>query len=378
MHVPTRARLCGASRLGFTILDRPRLSVLLVNYQRWDDTARLVRQLSHSDAFRCGQAEVVVVDNASSHHPAVDHLRATPGVSLVRWRINRGFAVAVNEAARMARGDYLLLLNPDMTARADFLDNVLDRVDAIVRVRPHAGLVGFRLSHSDGSAQLSTGQFPTLTASLSRLLLPRHIRKYTHPVGNGVQPVDWVTGCCLLARRDCWNDLGGFDPMFFLYYEDVDLCKRAHQRGWSVWYDPGACLVHHRPLHARDVPPHLRLVTRHALLTYAAKHWNRLEWQFLGGVVRAEAVARALAARLRGDFYSTEVFSEMGLLADDMCAGRTATARQRLVSVVREQERRDVVPAVSRRSQPQSSRPVTQLPIEHHTPLPAEHPMAGR
>ena len=65
----------------------------------------------------------------------------------------------------------------------------------------------------------------------------------------------WVTGCCLLVRRDCWHDLGGFDEDFFLYYEDADLCRRARGRGWSVWYEPGLRVTHFHPLHVRAVPP---------------------------------------------------------------------------------------------------------------------------
>lgn len=377
MDVPIRALHRESRHPASVVLDRPRLSVVLVNYLRWDDTARLVHQLRAGDALRDGRAEVVIIDNHSPRHPAVPRLRRTPNVSLVRWRANRGFARAVNEGARLARGDWLLLLNPDMTARPDFLDAVLHRADSLARSQPDAGIVGFRLVHGDGSPQLSTGHFPTLASSLTRLLLPRHLRKYTHPAGDGPRPVDWVTGCCLLARRDCWADLGGLDPAFFLYYEDVDLCRRARERGWSVWYDPAASIVHHRPLHARSVPSHLRLVTRHALLTYAAKHWTAAERAVLGGVVRAEAAARRLASWLKGDGEAVDTFAELGRIVADLGAGRAEEARARLVRVVRRQERRDVHPPVNRRPQPQPARPAPRLPGECHAPLPAGHGMAG-
>lgn len=305
-----------------TALDRPRLSVVVVNYVRWDDTTRLVRQLRRSSAFG-REAEVVVVDNHSPPHPAVARLRRADGVSLRRWRHNRGFARAANEGCRLARGEWLLLLNPDVSVPPGFLDSVLDRADALRWAEPRGGVAGFRLANDDGSWQLSTGRFPTLLSTLAGPLRPRRVRKYVVPPPGGRVRVDWVTGCCLLARRDCWDDLGGLDERFFLYYEDVDLCKRAAARGWSVSYDPAVTITHHRPLHLREVPPHLRLITRHALLSYAGKHWPRWQADVLARVVRAEAGFRGP----RGD--------EVAAVASDLLRGDERSARARLLRAVR-------------------------------------------
>src|SRR5262245_49177235 len=133
---------------------RPTLSVVIVNYRHWDDTARLVRQLRAMPELRRGLAEVVVVDNHSPRHPVVRHLRRASGVSLRRWHGNRGFARAVNEGCRLARGEWFLLLNPDVTVPADFLARALESAR---RATPRVGIVGFRLVSSDGSPQLSTG-----------------------------------------------------------------------------------------------------------------------------------------------------------------------------------------------------------------------------
>src|SRR5205085_2482126 len=104
----------------------------------------------------------------------------------------------------------------------------------------------------------------------------------------------------LLARRECLRELGGLDGSFFLYYEDVDLCRRARAHGWSVWYEPALRAVHHHPLHTRAVPAAMRLITRHALLTYARRHWPGWQFKLLAAVVRLESAARRLWARWRG------------------------------------------------------------------------------
>ncbi len=316
----------------------PRLSVVVVNYHRWDETASLVRQLRSSPALRRGDAEVIVVDNNSPRHPLMHRLRRLSGVSVRRWRQNRGFARAVNEGCRLARGDWILLLNPDVTLAPGFLAQALQAAERGTLEDPNLGVVGFRLLNPDGTRQPSTGPFPTLAGSVARLLLPRWLRKYNLLSGEEPGPVDWATGCCLLVRRACWEQLGGFDRDFFLYYEDVDLCRRAEAAGWTVAFEPSVCAIHHSPLHGREVPPHLRLVTRHALLTYARKHWPRWQVRILAGLVRQEARLRAFGARRRGDSSAAGVFDELGKLTDDLVRGDKVAAERRLLRVVHREE----------------------------------------
>ena len=321
-------------------LAEPRLSVVIVNYDQWPDTIRLVRRLRASPAVRSGAAEVVIVDNHSPAHPAAARLRRWQGVSLRRWGRNRGFARAVNEGCRLSRGRWLLLLNPDMSLSDDFLDGVLTLMDRLALEDPRAGVVGFHLRNSDGSRQLSSGPLPTLAGTLAGLALPRARRKYRRVHGRRRSRVGWVTGCCLLLQRDCLQQLGGFDRDFFLYYEDVDFCERARAAGWSVWYEPDLRAIHHRPLHTRAVPAHLRLLLRHALLTYSAKHWPWWQFRVLAGIVQAEAWLRRGWARWCGDLGAARLFGELGTMVADLVRGHPVAARRRLDRVVRREEKR--------------------------------------
>src|SRR5258708_23832139 len=103
---------------------RPFLSVVMVNYCQWRNTARLTRQLRQSHAARADDAEVVIVDNHSPKHGVFGKLRRAKGVSVRCFGSNLGFAGAVNEGSQIARGDLLLLLNPDMSVSPGFLDDV--------------------------------------------------------------------------------------------------------------------------------------------------------------------------------------------------------------------------------------------------------------
>jgi GT2 family glycosyltransferase len=224
----------------------------------------------------------------------------------------------------------VLLLNPDVTVEDGFLDRVLDSAQRLPAADPNAGVVGFQLRNRDGSRQASSGPFPTFLNTLGGLLLPRARRKCRHRPLAERSPVPWVTGGCLLVRRDCFQHIGGLDEQFFLYYEDVDFCRRAQARGWSVWYEPAVTVTHHWPLHTRPVPAPLRLVTRHALLTYARKHWPRWQAATLAGIVWLEAKARCLAAAKRGHPMATFCYRELGGLARDVLCGRNESARLRV------------------------------------------------
>jgi GT2 family glycosyltransferase len=311
-----------------------------VNYCLWKETARLVKRLLEAPATRRGDVEILVVDNHSPAHPLSRRLRRWPGVSVRRWGRNRGFARAVNEGCRLSRAEWVLLLNPDISVSAAFLDGLLALADHLLSKEPRAGIVGFQLRNSDGTRQLSSGPFPTLMQTLLRLALPRKRRKYHFQRAKRRHRVPWVTGCCLLLRRACLKDLGGLDRDFFLYYEDVDLCQRARARGWSVWLEPALRAVHHHPLHLREVPAYLRVLTRHALLTYASKHWPQWQFRLLAGMVEWEARLRRQWANHHGDTATAEQFAQLRAIATDLGSGRRNAAQQRLTQIVQREESR--------------------------------------
>lgn len=333
--LPTAVHLRPRPPRGGTAIETPQLSVVVVNFCQWKNTARLTRQLRRSEAVRRGAAEVVIVDNRSPYSPTAARLARLSGVTVVQASENTGFARAVNRGGGISRGEWVLLLNPDVTVPPGFLDEVLDAAQRWPARDPHAGVVGFALRHRDGSRQASCGSFPTLLSTVRGLLRPRARRKCQHQPEVGRRPVPWVTGGCLLARRDCFTQLDGLDERFFLYYEDVDFCRRARAAGWGVWHDPGLRVTHHFPLHERTVPPPLRLVTRHALLTYAGKHWPRWQSAVLGRLVWVEALMREGLAAWRGDPIGARCFRLLRGLVGDMRHGRAEVAAARVRQAAR-------------------------------------------
>ncbi len=320
-------------------LTRPRLSVVIVNYRQWENTWSLIEQVLASSSAQRGEVEVMVVDNHSPPHRLVPRLRRTEGVSVRRWRRNHGFARAVNEGCRLSEGEWLLLLNPDMSVSPEFIQGVVELADRLAASEPRTGVVGFQVRHSDGSLQPSAGRFPTLARTLLGLIRPRARRKCRLLRGRRRRNVDWVTGCCLLVRRACLDDLGGFDRRYFLYYEDVDLCRRGRHRGWTVCYEPSLRAVHQHPLHGRKMPAALRLVIRHSLLAYAAQHWPRWHFHALAAIVRVEGWLRRLASWCCRNRHEANLARELSALAADMGRGELRTARRRLLHVAHGEEK---------------------------------------
>jgi N-acetylglucosaminyl-diphospho-decaprenol L-rhamnosyltransferase len=262
-----------------------------------------------------GACEVVVVDNASDVPVPPALIDPPPGVRLIRRRDNGGFAAGVNTGWRASRSPWLLLLNPDVVPGADLLGQVLERLERTPTGPGAPGIVGFALRNADGSRQPSVGPFPGLARSLCEQLIPRSRRKYQAGWRTRPGPVAWVTGACMLLNARLLHDLGGMDEDFFLYYEEVALCRSARRLGWRVEYDDRVEVVHLNPLQNRRVTPALRVITRHSKLLYFRKHLPRWQFVSLAWIVAAEAWLRRLGARALGRDEEVRAWRAIGRMA---------------------------------------------------------------
>jgi GT2 family glycosyltransferase len=224
------------------------ISIVIVSY---NTRALLDACLSSVAATTAGlDIETVVVDNASTDGSVEMLSTHHPQVEVVRLRENVGFARAVNLAAERARGDWLLLLNPDTVVHP----GAVEALFGFAVARPGAGIVGGRTLRPDGSTDPSScWGAPTLWSTIcfalglstafrgNRLLDPESLGSWRRDT---IRPVDVVTGCLLMTSRQVWDALEGFDPNFFMYGEDVDLCLRARALGFEPAITPDATITH--------------------------------------------------------------------------------------------------------------------------------------
>ncbi len=224
----------------------PRLSVIVLQYNKPD----LTRECLWSFFDLCGTGhEVVLVDNASTDPLAAGVADAFPPVRMIRRARNDGFGAGNNEGARNAHGDILLLLNNDTVTAMDFVTPVLEFFAA----HPAAGIAGPRILNPDGSLQLSCGQLPSFGREFADKLVAHGMerswgpaRAWARRTHASAHRTGWVTGAALFIRADLFRKMGGFDPAYFMFFEDKDLCLRAAEAGMETWYLPEAAVVHHR------------------------------------------------------------------------------------------------------------------------------------
>ncbi len=193
--------------------------------------------------------ETIVVDNASDDGSADMVAEKHPEAKLIRNRTNLGFAGACNLAFKHSVGRYSLLLNTDTIILDDGLKSLVQFLDS----HPDAGAAGCKLLNRDGTLQRSCSCFPSLLTELfdavylSKLFpKSRFFARYSMSYWDfdGVREVDFAGGSCLMVRREAIEEVGLLDESFFMYTEEADLCYRLWQRGWKVYYFPGARAIH--------------------------------------------------------------------------------------------------------------------------------------
>jgi GT2 family glycosyltransferase len=190
--------------------------------------------------------EIIVVDNASEDGSPLMVRERFPDVRLVRLTRNVGFAAGTNMGLRMARGEQLLLLNPD----AELVHHALPTLSSFLAEHPWVAAVGPRLIYPDGTPQDSAFHFPSLgQIAFDFFPAPRRIRqsRLNGRYARRDEPhlIDHPLGACMLLSRTAFEDVGLFDEGFFMYCEEVDWCLRAWERGWEIYHHPDAVVIHH-------------------------------------------------------------------------------------------------------------------------------------
>lgn len=229
----------------------PAVSAIVVNYNGGDELRRALQSIA--DEMAGAPWEVVVVDNQSTDGSAEIALEFAPHARLVRNRDNVGFARAVNQGLAATTAPLVLIMNPDCRIVA----GGVAALRAELEPREWCAIVGPKILNPDGTVQGSARGDPDIltglfgrTGPLGRLLpwlsISRRnvVSESAIRSGHASVVVDWLSGACVLARREALRKVNGFDERYFLYWEDADLCRRLRDIGYHVRYVPGATAIH--------------------------------------------------------------------------------------------------------------------------------------
>ncbi|WP_045221594.1 glycosyltransferase family 2 protein [Desulfonatronum thioautotrophicum] len=223
------------------------ISVVIVSYNTRDILRQCLNALfAHSSDV---EMEVFVVDNDSRDGSPAMVRQEFPQITLMANGVNLGFAAANNQAFALARGEFILLLNPDAFVKEGAIAKALE----FLRQTPLCGICGGRIVDDEGRVRPSARRFPNVLAKFFALsgLSSRYPespvfnwRDFGGFAHDRVREVDWVPGTFTLLRRKMLAEIGNFDERFFMYYEETDLCLRAKKAGWQVWFLPDAVVEH--------------------------------------------------------------------------------------------------------------------------------------
>ena len=281
-----------------------KLSVIIVNY----NVKYFLEVCLHSvlRAAKGIDAEVIVVDNNSADS-SCDMIREKfPSVIRIENKDNKGFSKANNQGVAIARGEYILFLNPDTVMPEDFFSKTLAYMDS----HPDAGGLGPRLIDGKGQfAPDSKKSFPSLSVAIFKTLSinklfknSTYFNKYyaVHVGEHETAAVDVLSGCCMLIRRTAMVKAGGpFDEDYFMYCEDVDLSYRIEKAGYKNIYFPEADLIHYKGESTRKMTLSYVRIFNEALITFVKKHYTRKQARLFVLFINVGIVLRAILGTVK-------------------------------------------------------------------------------
>jgi GT2 family glycosyltransferase len=281
-----------------------KLSVVIVC---WNDQAVIHDAIrSIYETTKALDFEVIVSDNGSADG-CIDGIRDAfpyPNLHIVENRANVGFSRGNNAGIAIARGEYILILNPDTIVHPGALEALVRFADQ----HPEGGAFGCRVLGPDGTYQGTAKVAPTIRGQWIHALGLHRLGRYSSWFlsrmyygwdGDTEREVDWQSGCCVLFRGALLKQLEGFDPQFFYHCEEVDLCRRVWEAGYKVLFTPAAAITHLGQQSVKRARTRLDLETYRSLYRYVYKHFGtkaatRTRYPILIVLVRRWITARLL------------------------------------------------------------------------------------
>jgi GT2 family glycosyltransferase len=274
-----------------------KLSIIIVSWNVKDIVCGCLDSIiSHPAVF---PYEIIVVDNASQDGTPECIRKKYPQIRRIENTENYGFARANNQGADMADGQYLFFLNPDTILFQDTLNKLIDFMDN----NPDIAMSGPRILNDDNTLQESVRNFPSWRGAFYRFtilkylgLFKSHFEKW-HSRGFDYDKqagIEQLIGAAMIIRKETFEQVGRFDERYFMYYEEVDLCKRLKDSGLRVIYYPGSQLIHLGGKSAKQIPAKTRFMMLRSLLLYFHKNSSTFSYMLLSILFKIGVLSRQI------------------------------------------------------------------------------------
>ncbi len=252
------------------------VSIIIVNYNGLDFTRQCLK--SYFDHHSDKSIELIVVDNNSTDGTAQQLPALFPSVKFVSLQKNSGFGAANNAGASRSEGKYLFFLNNDTI----FLRESISELTKIIDSNRDYGAIGPKLLNEDKSFQLSFGKYPTIVSEYEAQKISLNRRKQIQfdIAGDTIVTQEWVTGAAMMVRKEVFEHVNGFDEGYFMYFEDIDLCRKISKSGWKIGYCPSVQIVHLGGKSYTPKDPNIMSEYRNSQLRFYDKH-NSITQRFI-------------------------------------------------------------------------------------------------
>jgi N-acetylglucosaminyl-diphospho-decaprenol L-rhamnosyltransferase len=287
-----------------------RLSIVIVNWNTGLMLKKCIDSIEAANKHNLDMLEVVIVDN-NSNDKSLDHLYSNSKnneheyqsfeLKIIINKTNEGFAKACNQGAKYSSGDYILFLNPDMIIYKDTFDNCLSYISNTNTER--LGAFGIKLIDDNGNTSRTCSRLPRKRYYLAKCLgINKIIKKWNAFMvewdHEDSRKVDEVIGAFFMVRKSLFDEMNGFDERFFVYYEEVDFCKRLKDKNYYVYYYAGATAFHEGGGSSNHVKDYRLFYELRSRYQYEQKHFGKSGALITKYIIYMEFVSRYLQLTL--------------------------------------------------------------------------------
>lgn len=256
---------------------KKKLSIITVTYNNENSIAEYLDSLTK---YLPQNSEIIILDN-NSLDQTLQIIKRYPEVKLIENRTNVGFSKGCNLVVQQAQGEFLLFLNPDIKV----VDNAIEKMLKYIETEQNIGILAPQLVKIDGNIQASVRNLPTLKGMLAEYYfgIRDSYDEYVPQTKTSVK-VGAVYGAAMLIRRKIFDSVGGFSEKYFLYYEDIDLCKKLQDQGKEIIYYPEAKFIHRvggSLVHSEKLPFIVRTLTWFIPIKASGKYYYQVKGFYL-------------------------------------------------------------------------------------------------
>jgi len=289
------------------------LSIIVISYNTEKTTLNCLKSIINSLRNSPLKYEIVIVDNASQDNSvsAIKKFKSTiknnnVKINLIENKKNIGFGAANNQAVKIAKSEYLLFLNSDIIV----LNSAIEKMYNFYKQNEKMfNFLGGKLLNEDGSSQPSCGPMYTLPMIFAHLFLRGDYWGLTRYSPNKLKSVDWVSGACILTKKEYFKKVDGFDEKIFMYMEEIDLFYRAKKLGYKVLFYPEAKFIHlgSKSSSGRTFPI---LQVYQGLIYFYKKHFSKFYLFILIIMLKLKALIGFLIGKIINNQYLTQTYAK--------------------------------------------------------------------